>query len=144
MTRVSQLPTVEQVQHAKNMIIAEAAEVGERPSVLALARRVGLSNTTLRRHFPDAADDLSALRRTPVTPSAAEPDGSANVQEQIARLRQDKADLATRLELAIASIQHLSLDNDRLRRTLEAANKVTNINTKTRHASDRNGSGGHV
>lgn len=56
MTRRANLPTVEDVQLA----IKELAEAtGKPPTVLALASRFGLANTTFRRNFPDITAGLA-------------------------------------------------------------------------------------
>ncbi len=64
MSRAAEQPTAEQARQARDCVLAEAAAAGKRPSVLTVARRSGLSNTTFRRHFPDIARELSEARRT--------------------------------------------------------------------------------
>ncbi|MFC7912111.1 hypothetical protein ACWDRX_34925 [Streptomyces nigra] len=44
---------------------ALAAKTGRTPSVLALATRLGLANTTFRRNFPQVCDELAGAARTP-------------------------------------------------------------------------------
>lgn len=98
-------------------------ETGRRPSVLALATRVGLANTTFRRNYPDICTELAAIARTPTGATAV--DAYSKVQADNARLRRTNRDLAEQLELAIAAIQRLSIDNGRLRTALHDARAVT-------------------
>jgi hypothetical protein len=42
------------------------------PSVLPLAAKLELSNTTFRRHFPDLAKEISAIRSGPQPAATAE------------------------------------------------------------------------
>lgn len=134
MTRTLDLPTAEQARQARDQVVAEARALGKRPSVLALARRFGLTNTTFRRHFPDIARELSEARRTPTPDITTSPDARRylTLQEQNAKLRQDNATLTEHLELAVANIQRLTLENRQLRKELESATKITRINTKTK------------
>jgi hypothetical protein len=48
------------------------SETGRRPSVLALATRLGLANTTFRRNYPDICAELAAIARTPSGTTAAD------------------------------------------------------------------------
>lgn len=134
MTRTVALPTPEQARQVRDQVIAEAQAIGKRPSVLAAARRFGLTNTTFRRHFPDIARELNEVRRTPAPDITASPDATRYIalQEQNAKLRQDKTTLTEHLELAIANIQRLTLENRGLREELESATNVTRIKTRTR------------
>jgi hypothetical protein len=95
-----------------------------RVSVLALAKRVGLPNTTFRRLFPDITERITAGEYDAPRPSAA---STASISDTEAKLRQRNRDLHDNLELAIASIQRLTLENQRLRKELEAARVVTSI-----------------
>jgi hypothetical protein len=121
------LPTEEQVLAA----LAElcAATDGRRPSVVALARRVGLTNATFWRHFPRIARDVADRRRAapPPTPPTASADRGTDPRIEHAQLRRDNRTLTDQLELAIANIQRLSLENHELRRELEHARNVSRI-----------------
>ncbi|MFF5297890.1 hypothetical protein ACFY5F_00860 [Streptomyces sp. NPDC013161] len=104
-------------------------QTNTRPSVLTLARRLGLTNTTFRRRFPDIAQEIGALRSAP----AATPGGPSEQDRLVARnakLRRRNRELADDLALAIAQIQHLALTNERLHGALESASKVTNIHSR--------------
>ncbi|GJO38661.1 hypothetical protein NJB1604_06220 [Mycobacterium marinum] len=89
-------------------------------SVLALARRVGLANTTFRRRFPDITSQIIANERDARPPSAANTDSEA-------KLRQRSRDLHENLEIAIAAIQRLTLENRSLREQLQEALAVRPI-----------------
>jgi AcrR family transcriptional regulator len=123
------LPSADQARHAMAEVISEAQRDGKRPSVLALARRLGLTNPTFWRHFPDIAAEMAALGRTPA-PEQPESSGGSRyeqLQQDNARLKRRLAQTEADLQAAFASIQRLALDNDRLRRELEAATNVTRI-----------------
>jgi AraC-like DNA-binding protein len=130
-TRRTVLPSHDDVQLA----IKRLTEItGKPPTVLALARHLGLANTTFRRHFPDLTSELTQ-QRSPA-PAGADPIASASrfekIQQENAELRRAWRELAEHLELAIANIQRLTLDNHHLRQQLHAATKITHINTRSR------------
>ncbi|GAA3082258.1 hypothetical protein GCM10020000_80300 [Streptomyces olivoverticillatus] len=68
MTTRLDLPHPERVRQAADELLAHAARNGTRPSVLGLAKRVGLSNTSLRRHYPEIVETLTAVRTGKVEP----------------------------------------------------------------------------
>src|SRR6266571_4486967 len=108
MSRAAEQPTAEQARQARDCVLAEAAAAGKRPSVLTVARRSGLSNTTFRRHFPDIARELSEARRTPPaditsSPAAATSNSGSTCNWQarnIQRLTPEARQLRTQLEAA--------------------------------------------
>jgi hypothetical protein len=103
----------------------QASSTGERVSVLALAKRVGLANTTFRRRFPDITESITAEDFHAPAPAT---DTTAVTADSEAKLRQRNRDLQENLELAIAAIQRLTLENRSLREHLaEAARTVTPI-----------------
>jgi hypothetical protein len=102
----------------------QAAPRGARVSVLALAKRVGLANTTFRRRFPDITEQMMAGLNDASQPSA---DSPASYKDTEAKLRQRNRDLQDNLELAISAIQRLTLENHSLRQQLEVARAVTPI-----------------
>jgi hypothetical protein len=130
MTR-SAIPSRDEVLIALAQLQAEAERTGRQLAVLALARRLGLANTTFRRNFPDIASELAhqaAAGRQQATPA---PGGYQQLQESGARLRQENRRLREELELAAAVIQRITVENQRLREQLETAAKVTTIASKT-------------
>ncbi|MET9141979.1 hypothetical protein [Streptomyces parvulus] len=103
---------------------ALAAKTGRTPSVLALATQLGLANTTFRRNFPQVCDELAGAARTP---GANGSDAYSALKADNARLRRAKRDLTAQLELAIAAIQRLTIDNERLRGALHDASVVSTL-----------------
>lgn len=125
MTRRAALPTPDEVHHA---ITALTETLGKPPSTLALAKHFGLANTTFRRQFPDVAADLSRFRSTePDHQDAQDPSPYQDLKRHNAKLRHDIAELTMHLELAVANIQRLTLENHRLRRERDEATGVTPI-----------------
>ena len=109
-------------------VLSVLAEMRERAqstrtkvSVLAVARRLGMANTTFRRRFPDLVEQITA----DVSPRASV-SGSASIDTE-SKLRQRNRDLSQNLELAVGVIQRLTLENQRLREELEAAQAVTQL-----------------
>lgn len=94
---------------------------GRVPSVLTLARHLGLANTTFRRRYPDI---VVRLRTSPLTAPDIEP---RQVDSDVTRLRQRNRELSDTLALAVSSIQRLSIDNRSLRQQLEEATAVTHL-----------------
>lgn len=118
------VPTRAVVQSELDVLRREALAFGGRVSVLALARRVGLANTTFRRHFPDITAEINAYERQY---DAANRQGPAEASDTLVRLRQRNRDLEENLELATASIHRLTVENRRLRQELEARDGVVPI-----------------
>jgi small-conductance mechanosensitive channel len=104
---------------------ADAGHGGREPSVLALARRLGMANTTFRRHYPGVVAELAqpAARQLPESAVSR----YQQIQQASTQLRSDNQQLRHDLGLAAAVIQRLTLDNQRLRQQLEDAAKVTRI-----------------
>jgi ribosomal protein S12 methylthiotransferase accessory factor YcaO len=128
-TRRIALPTVEDVQ----LVIEDLADAtGKPPTVVAVADRFGLANTTFRRSFPDIAAALKQQRAT--SPASTETAISRFDQLKLDndKLRRNNHELREHLELAVANIQRLTLENHRLRRQLEASTKVTRIDRNRR------------
>ena len=120
MSRRTDLPSVEDVQIAVKQL-GEAT--GKPPTVLALARHLGLANTTFRRNFPHIATELHQQSQNP---SPEEPTGISRfdqLKRQNDQLRRDNHELTEHLELALANIQRLTLENHQLRQHLEATTK---------------------
>ncbi|WP_434445313.1 hypothetical protein [Lentzea sp. E54] len=121
MTRRNALPDPATVQAA---IAHLDALHGRAPSVLALARHLGLANTTFRRHYPDITTTLT--RSTPNTPQPGTGTDNrvARLHRDNVRLRRDNQSLTEHLELALANIQRLTLDNNHLVQRLHDATGV--------------------
>lgn len=124
MTARVPLPGEEQVQRALDEL-TEAE--GQAQTVIALARSLGLANSTFWRYFPDVARTVAQQRREQTqqpkacTAVKAQP---ANAQDDVARLRRRNQVLSEHLEVALAQLQRLTLENDALREALEGAREV--------------------
>ncbi|OZE92940.1 hypothetical protein CH299_28965 [Rhodococcus sp. 14-2686-1-2] len=104
--------------------IEELTRIGGRaPSVLSLARQLGLANTTFRRRYPGI---VTRLRENAALDNINAP-SALHTGNEIPRLRAHNRELAVNLELAISSIQRLSLDNRALRDQLEHLSTVTHL-----------------
>lgn len=142
MSRRVTLPTDQAVADALHAVLEVAAADGARPTVVELARRVGLSNSTFWRHYPDIANQLrDAARRPTSRPAGTETSSSQRAQQRAATLNRDNEQLREHLELAAATIARLTLDNHQLRQALESAQAVTGIHTRAHrpHPDGRSG-----
>jgi len=126
MSRRVQLPTEAEVRTALTQLCDHADQHHTRPTVTALARRVGLTNTTFWRYFPQQAREL--VDRTRVEP--ADDDRGGNGTDRVAALTRDNQQLREHLDLATANIARLTLENHHLRTTLEAATAVTQLSSR--------------
>ncbi|MGW7613483.1 hypothetical protein ACWGKW_40825 [Streptomyces sp. NPDC054766] len=97
-----------------------------RPSVLALASSLGMSNTTFRRRYPDLVQEISA-RRTTTAPGTQAPSPQDTLLARNAKLRRRNRELTAALALATAQIQYVTLENTRFREALEAQQAVTRL-----------------
>jgi AcrR family transcriptional regulator len=140
MSRKIDLPAEQHVRAVLADMLAEAAEGSAKPSVLALARRLGLSNATYWRHFPDIAAEVNQTVSVAVVPASSEHPCLGRSEEQaahIARLRRENARLTDQMEAAFGHLRQLTVDNAQLRRDLEAACAITRLDpghAKSRHS----------
>lgn len=123
------LPSATEVQQALTELSAQPGD--EQPTVLALARSLGLANSTFWRHFPEIAREVAENRR-----STAGADHTADAHGQPsddrptienARLRRQNRELAGQIEIAIAHLQRLTLENHALREELEQSRTSTRL-----------------
>jgi hypothetical protein len=128
------LPSEHAVRAAMAVLLDEAAAEGATPTVVALAKRLGLANSTFWRHFPDIATELRATVRTPNpdVPTSPAARRLADLEQRNAELARDNRQLTEHLDLAVVNLQRLTLDNHKLRQTLEATSKVTRIDKARR------------
>ena len=130
MSRKIELPAEQHVRDVLAHMLAEAAAGGAKPSVLALARRLGLTNATFWRHFRDIAADIRHLASADTAPAGSgslRPGRGKLLADHNARLRREHDQLADQLEAALGHLRRLTIDNARLRRELEAARGITRI-----------------
>lgn len=128
MTRHTGLPTVEDV-HAALAALHADGETTQAPTVLALAQRVGLANTTFRRNFPAIVAQMKRSSTTRHEPRTADGGGTTadGLAQQNARLRHRNRELSEHLALATAEIQRLSLEAHGLRGELAALRNISTI-----------------
>jgi hypothetical protein len=109
--------------------LTECHDNGKRPSVLALATRLGMTNTTFRRHFPEQAKEISEARSSPEPRARAgtRPSSYEVLVARNAKLRRANHTLTGNLRLSAAHVQRLGIDNARLREALEASSNITRI-----------------
>jgi hypothetical protein len=130
----NRLPTESQVRQAFTDLVEQCHRSGRRPSVLALARHFGLTNTTFRRHYPEIVKELNEIRRTPAiehTESTAATEHTRIVARNT-KLRRDNRQLRQHLNLAAANIARLAIDNHQLRQQLEQLTAVTVLKDRRR------------
>ncbi len=84
-----------------------------------------MANTTFRRNFPDVCAELASTPRA--APGTGALDGYTRLQEDNARLRRQNRELTEHVELAVATIQRLTIDNSRLHTALAEAQQVTRL-----------------
>jgi hypothetical protein len=128
-TRPADIPAEARVRRILDQYLSECHDGGKPPSVLALATKVGMSNTTFRRHFPQQAKEISEARssRKPSAGAETRPSPYEILVGRNARLRRANRTLTGNLRLAAAQIQRLGIENARLREALEASSNVTRI-----------------
>jgi hypothetical protein len=100
--------------------------------VLALARRLGLSNTTSWRHYRDIATEIRHAAHADTAPAdgpAQRPGRTAELRADNARLRLERDRMAGQIEAALGHLRRLAIDNARLRRDLEEARRITSLGT---------------
>jgi hypothetical protein len=127
MTDRPPMPSEQTVRDALHDLKADAETTGRHPSVLALTARVGLPNTTFRCRYPSICAELAHAPRRAVSSANATVTAYENLAHAHAQLRQDHNALAEHLELAIANIQRLTLDDHELRQVLETTRSVTRL-----------------
>ncbi|MFD7102295.1 hypothetical protein [Streptomyces celluloflavus] len=129
MTRnVPDLPEALVRKHLQE-VLDTCRETNKQPSVLMLARRLDLTNTTFRRRYPDIAQEIADHRATPTAPRSG-PTAHDRLVARNAKLRRRNRELTAQLTLAAAQIQHLSLRNERLQEALEETSNVTSITSR--------------
>jgi hypothetical protein len=132
MSRRAELPAEQQVREVLAQMRAEAAAGGPVPSVLALARRLGLSNTTFWRHYRGIATEIRQAAHADTAPAdgpSKHPSRSTELAAENARLRLERDRLAGQVEAALGHLRRLAIDNARLRRHLEEARGITSLGT---------------
>ncbi|MFI0714081.1 hypothetical protein ACH4SK_26165 [Streptomyces inhibens] len=136
MTRqVPDLPEALVRKHLQE-VLDTCRETNARPSVLMLARRLNLTNTTFRRRYPEIATEIADHRASSTT-TRSDPTKHDKLVARNAKLRRRNRELTAQLVLAAAQVQHLALRNERLQEALEAASNITSINTRRESGGGR-------
>jgi AcrR family transcriptional regulator len=133
MTRKIDLPGEAHVRDVLADMLAEAAAGGAKPSVLALARRLGLSNATFWRHYRDIATQIRHAASVSMAQAGGENlrrDRAGELASQNAGLRRERDRLARQLEAALGHLRRLTIDNTQLRHDLEAAHNITRLDPR--------------
>ncbi|MCR2818922.1 hypothetical protein NQ166_08790 [Microbacterium sp. zg.Y1090] len=118
MTRRVNLPTDEDVRRELSKLQFEDAVI---PSAKRLAEKLGLANSTFWRYFPEIAQQVADARRE--TRATTPPKTVQKASEEPA-LRAENARLRKRLELAIAHIHRLSVENEALREAVGTSGNI--------------------
>lgn len=126
--RVPDLPET-LVRKRLQEVLDACRETRTRPTVLMLARRLEMTNTTFRRRYPEIVQEVADRRTAPAAPRSG-PTEHDRLLARNAKLRRRNRDLTAQLALAAAQIQHLALRNARLEEALEAQAKLSHINER--------------
>lgn len=126
MTRRVPLPTETEILHA----LAQLRQDTPGPvTARRLAEHVGLTNSTFWRLFPVIAQDVADQRRAAVRAKPAEPSERARWADSERALRAEIAALRDQIDLAVAHIQRLTLENEGLRTQLEDHTRIARLPT---------------
>src|SRR5262249_44246064 len=110
------IPAEAHVRRVMDQYLTECHDNGIRPSVLALAARFDLSNTSCRRPFPELAKEIATARSDPKPQGQDDkPSPYEILVARSAKLRRANRTLTENLQFAAAQIQRLAVDNARLR-----------------------------
>ncbi|MGQ4333335.1 MULTISPECIES: hypothetical protein [Streptomyces] len=115
------------VRKRMEKMLAACHDSNRRPSVLAFARNLGLSNTTFRRRYPDLVQETTARRTAPSDEQIYEPSALDTLTARNAKLRSRNREFTAALALAAAQIQYVTLENVRFREAPEAQQTVTRL-----------------
>ncbi|GAA1961359.1 hypothetical protein GCM10009816_24000 [Microbacterium aquimaris] len=127
MSRPVDLPSEGAIRDALHRLTDEAG--GATPPVTALARELGLSNSTFWRRFPDIAQKVADGRRQAARTQAATAGNRTDTPARVveARLRAQIIDLTAQIQTAAVQVQRLTLENHTLREHLTAQDNIARI-----------------
>jgi len=125
MTRRIPLPSESEVRTA----LAQLSAANDSGIVTArdLARQLGLANSTFWRHFSEIAQEVANENRVAFRVAQAAPEHSPRGGDPERALRKENASLRDQIELAVAHIQRLTIDNQTLRDQLEAQTNIVKL-----------------
>lgn len=121
---MSRAPTNDQI----NAAITELANThGRPPAALTVARHLNIPYTTFRRRYPHILTQLDTSRAS--TATEQQPTRLVTLQTENAALKQQRQSLNDHLEIAVANIRRLSIENNQLRAALEQATNIPHLPT---------------
>ena len=125
MTRRVLLPSESEVHSALAKLRASTGR--EAVTARDLARQLGLANSTFWRHFPEIAQAVADENRVASRVAQAAPANASRASDPDGALRKENATLRDQIELAVAQIQRLTIDNQALRDQLEAQTNIVKL-----------------
>lgn len=126
MSRRIELPSTEQIEAAIHEL--SAAPSAPPLTVQALATHLGLTNSTFWRYFRDIAQSVADDRRRALrNDSKPLPESEPRNDDTEVRLRLQIAKLKAEVLIAAAQVQRLTLENEALRRHVEAENRIVRL-----------------
>lgn len=132
------LPTDDEVRQAMTLVLAQARDVGRRPTVTAVERRLGITHPTFYRNFPDLIAWFK--QQTTVTePDSISATAASEADAEPTDQRRENRELRARVVLYAEAIRQLTLDNAALRAELDANARVIDLSIRQRErTTDRN------
>jgi AcrR family transcriptional regulator len=119
------LPTSDQVRQAMDEVLQDAAATGQRPTVRAVERHLGISHPTFYRNYRDLISEYFQARATRWSQPAATIGTNDKLADSEARLRLQVADLHKTVNLYEEAIRQLAIENEALRAQLAETGNVS-------------------
>jgi AcrR family transcriptional regulator len=127
----------DRVREIATALLDEAQAGTTRATVTELARRAGITRPTLYRNHPDAVTDLltnaAQQRETP----ARQRRPTQHLFERMAKLRQENEELRLHVALYEEHIRRLTIQNNRLGRTLPQSSNVARLDDRRQRDGQR-------
>ncbi len=125
MTRRVLLPSESEIHSALAKL--RAAPGHEAVTARDLARQLGLANSTFWRHFPKIAQEVADENRVTSRAAQATPANAPRASDPNGAPRKENATLRDQIDLAVAHIQRLTIDNQALRDQLEVQANIVKL-----------------
>jgi len=128
------LPTADQVLQAMDAVLHDAAASGQRATVAAVERRLGISHPTFYRHYRDQITEYFHPRATSAVRPAAPAADAATTHidaDKEHRLRQEVTDLRKTISVYAEAIRQLAVENAQLREQLSGTGNVSALRPAT-------------
>jgi chromosome segregation ATPase len=121
-----QLPTIDEVRLAMDLVLREAAESGHRPTITAVERQLEIAHPTFYRNYPELiAWFKQRLQNQRSTHQGETQTARKDPAAEIGRLRRENEDLRTLTKLYAEAIRQLTLAYAELEAKLNAQAGVT-------------------